>query len=199
LCDSSSGSSSSSSRLPFSHSSFGLSARGPSSSTRPQLVSAMLALKTSEVAKTDTLRHRPAVAFVGRFSSTPLAVAQVSRIGGDESICVVIVVVTGAFQPLERRSLAETHGLTTLPFDDRHLLRHSAATHPAGTEGCRRRLSDDRPAVGRHERCHRRIGPSHGRQGASRCYRVACVRVLSSEAECENSFVLTVLTSSPPQ
>lgn len=36
-----------------------------------------------------------ALAFVGRFSSTPLAVAQVERIQGNDSIVVVIVVVTG--------------------------------------------------------------------------------------------------------
>lgn len=52
---------------------------------------------------------RPAVAFVGRFSSTPLAVAQVERIGGDAQICVVIVVVTGIvfciLQPVLLRAL----------------------------------------------------------------------------------------------
>jgi len=37
------------------------------------------------------------VAFVGRFSSTPLAVAQVARLMGDESITVVLVVLTVRF------------------------------------------------------------------------------------------------------
>ena len=35
------------------------------------------------------------LAFIGRFSSTPLAVAQVSRLGGDSKLTVVLVVVTG--------------------------------------------------------------------------------------------------------
>lgn len=49
----------------------------------------------------------PSVAFVGRFSSTPLAVAQVSRVGGDEAICVVIVVVTGEQQRCPHRRIVD--------------------------------------------------------------------------------------------
>lgn len=49
----------------------------------------------------------PSVAFVGRFSSTPLAVAQVSRVGGDEAICVVIVVVTGEQQRCSHRRIVD--------------------------------------------------------------------------------------------
>lgn len=54
-----------------------------------------------------------ALAFAGRFMSTPLAIELVETVRGDESICVILVVVTGIVAAILKDYYF--HGLLKLP------------------------------------------------------------------------------------